>query len=160
MMMWNQTITIKAVPPVRIIRPGDVAKKDDSIRGMELQARRIARRYDERPVDEGERDDIAAGIELEIMLVLGHLDRIRKAHRLSLRRLLELEAATCTAQYALRPWGPLTGRETIPAHFRLDDRLFKIDLERLRLESTLDDKLRPLHDRLYQLLIRHTVLDL
>lgn len=127
---------------------------------IERQARQLARRYFERSQDEGERDDVAAGIELEMMLVLGHIDRIQKVHAQSLRHLLELEAQTNTQRMNLRPWGDLTGRETTPMHFRLDDRLFKLEFERFRLHATLDDKLRPHHDRLQQLLIRHAVLDL
>lgn len=135
-------------------------KSGGALGAIERQAQRVARRYFERSMDEGERDDVAAGIELEIMLVLGHVDRIRKVQAQSLRHLLELEAQTNTQRMNLRPWGNLSGRETTPMFFRLDDRLFKIEFERLRLHSTLDDKLRPHQDRLQQLLIRHAVLDL
>ncbi|MFN3167773.1 MAG: hypothetical protein ACE37H_11990 [Phycisphaeraceae bacterium] len=134
--------------------------QDDTIVSIERQALRVAQRYSERSVQEGERDDVAAGIELEIMLVLGHIDRIRQSHAKTMHRLLELEAQTNTKRMNLRPWGYLSGSENTPAHHRLDDRVFKLDMERLRLTSTLDDKLRPQHDRLQQLLIKHAVLNL
>lgn len=142
--------------PPRVTR----VSQTDTLVSVERQAHHVARRYGERSVHEGERDDITAGVELEIMLVLGHVDRIRQSHAKAMHRLLELEAETNTKRMNLRPWGYLSGSENTPAHHRLDDRLFKIDLERLRLTSTLDDKLRPHHDRLQQLLIKHAVLDL
>lgn len=132
----------------------------DTLVSVECQAQHVARRYGERSVHEAEHDDVTAGIELEIMLVLGHIDRIRQSHAQTMQRLLELEAETNTKRMNLRPWGYLSGSENTPAHHRLDDRVFKIELERLRLASTLDDKLRPHHDRLQQLLIKHAVLAL
>lgn len=133
---------------------------DDTIVFIERQAQSVAHRYSERSVQEGERDDVAAAIELEIMLVLGHIDRIRQTHAKAMYRLLELECVTNTKRMNMRPWGYLTGSENTPSHHRLDDRMFKLDMERLRLASTLDDKLRPHHDRLQQLLIKHAVFEL
>lgn len=148
-------VTVHPDPdPVRMVVP------DDPLWAIERQAGRIARHYFERTLDEGERDDVAAGIELEIMLVLGHIDHIRKGQSVSLRRLLELEAETNTKRLQLRPWGVLSGSENTPAHHRLDDRLFKLELERIRIRSALDDRLRPHFDRLQQLLIKHAVLDM
>lgn len=141
-------------------RPPQVLKQDDVLSAIERQAQRIAHRYFERTADESERNDVAAGVEMEMMLVLAHLDRIRQGQAESLHRLLELEAQTHTRQMRLRPWGDLSGGENTPSHHRLDDRLFKIEMERQRLLATLDDRLRPHHDRLHQLLIRHAVLDL
>lgn len=151
--MNRVTVVSEYGPPYQAVR-------EDPLSGIERQAWRIAGRYFDRTTSESERDDVAAGIELEITLVLGHIDRIRKGHSSSLERLLELEAETNTKWMQLRPWGPMSGSEHTPAHNRLDDRLFKLEMERLRLKAALDDKLRPHYDRLHQLLIKHAVLDL
>ncbi len=141
-------------------RDAAVVVQDDTITAIERQAQRVARRYFERSRSESERDDVAAGVELEIMLVLGHIDRIRQSQTKALDRLLELEAETNTKRMAVDSWARVYGREDTSAHFRLDDRLFKLELERLKIKISIDDKLRPHHDRLQQLLIKHTVLDL
>ena len=145
------------------VSPGNThhqADQPDSISMIERQAQRVAQRYFDRSRSETERDDVTAGIELEIMLVLGHIDRIRQAQSKALDRLLELEAETNTKRMAIESWSRIYGREDTPAHFRLDDRLFKLELERIKIKIGIEDKLRPHHDRLQQLLIKHTVLDL
>ena len=95
----------------------------------------------------------------EIALTIIQMDRAQELHERQLRRLLQIECYVDTELMQMKKRMPRYSPYWYPEKEKLHKRLFEIDRERRNLQLKLEERLRPLEDRLLALVNRHEQLD-
>ena len=91
----------------------------------------------------------------EIALTLNQMDQAERLHEKQLCRLLRIECYVDTELMQMKERMPRYSSYWYPEKEKLHKRLFEIDRERRSLQLKLEEKLRPLEDRLLGLVNRH-----
>jgi hypothetical protein len=95
----------------------------------------------------------------EIALTLNQMDRAEGLHEKQLRRLLRVECYVDTELMRMKERMPRYSLYWFPEKEKLHKRLFEIERERQNATLRLEERLRPLEDRLLGLVNRHEQLD-
>lgn len=95
----------------------------------------------------------------EIALTLNQMDRAQELHEKQLRRLLRVECYVDTELMQMKERMPRYSPYWFPEKEKLHKRLIEIERERQNATLRLEERLRPLEDKLLGLVNRHEQLD-
>ena len=98
-------------------------------------------------------------IRREIALTIGQMERTQELHDQQLRQLLRIECYIDTELLQMKERMPRYSPYWFPEKEKLHKRLFEIDRERQNAARRLEERLRPLEERLLGLVNRHDLLD-
>ena len=99
-------------------------------------------------------------ISHEIALTVSQMERAKGLHEKQLRRLLRIECYVDTELMQMAERMPRYSRYWFPEKEKLHKRLFEIERDRRNLVLRLEERLKPLEDRLLELVNRHEQLDI
>lgn len=118
---------------------------------LEAEAQAIAARSSD--------SSITGVLRREIALTLEHIERVRALRESQNLGLVRVECYTNTELMQMEQRTPRYSPDRYPEREKFQRRLMRIGEERRRLDSSTDERMRQLHDRLLTLLNRHAQLE-
>ena len=126
-------------------------------RALKRKATQLAGNLNDRNWD----TSIPGVLRREIALTMDQMDRTTELHEKQLRRLLRQERYVNTERMQLEAqMPPYSSSIFSPRNDKLQKRLFEIENQKRNLKLGLEEKLKPMEDKLLSLIHKHEQLDL
>ena len=125
------------------------------IKSLEEKAHQLKRKLEQNNKDL----TVPSMLKREIALSIEQIEKIRQIHEKQLQSLLEDECFVNSELMQMEQRTPRYSPRKYPEREKLQRRLLGLKAERRKLHANLEEKLRPLEDRLLSLLNKHQQLN-